>query len=854
MRKLKRQFLIPFGFLIVFTIGLSNLAFGQADSATIKGSVTGYDQEKLPEYPIYINNQPIVKTDKNGNFSIKVLAGKRYKVSIKDFDNITTEFTKTLEPGSVVYVHLALVYNELGQIDINKPQKKPDVQLITVEPKDLEHIPNIQMEDALVKLFLGVRRRSELSTSYNVRGGNFDENLIYINDIEVYRPFLARSGQQEGLSFVNPYMTNNVTFSSGGFAAKYGDKMSSVLDVEYNKPKEFSGSAEVSLLGASVHVQDRVDIKGSPRLTYVIGARYRTLQYILGSLDVSGDYRPQFVDFQSLIAYRLNSKLQLQWFSTYANNKYLVEPQSRETNFGTVQQAVRLFVAFGGAERIEYQTWLNAFTFQYKPSDSTTIKLISSNYTSAEQEHFTIEGLYRLEELENNLGSSNFAEAKAVLGTGYFINHARNKLSIGVNSQKLMGQWKRRNHKIEAGLKHQQEIIFDRLREWNYNDSAGYRVNASLYNAREIHLDDFISASNELNSHRYMAYVQDNVLLNKDYNARMVLGVRGQYWNLNEQLLVSPRMQFSIQPNKKYNDKLLDKLYDAEFANLSKNKEADYLAVKTKYDSLKRKDIVITAAAGVYGQPPFYRELRNAEGQLNSSLQAQESYHFVLGSDILFKAWNRPFRFINEVYYKRMLNLVPYTINNVKLRYDALNSSEGYTMGMDARVNGEFVSGLESWINLSILSTKENISYVDEFGMNQETGYIKRPTDQRVNFSILFQDELPTDTSFKMQLNLVVGSKMPYYFNGPFRYKETYNLPAYRRVDIGFSKQVTKFTKKSSKGGRFESLWMSLEVFNILQVNNVASYFWVEDLNNNIYGVPNYLTGRRLNLKIIGRF
>ncbi|MCO4818362.1 MAG: TonB-dependent receptor [Bacteroidetes bacterium] len=858
VKKITRISLYLFYLTCVVVCG-SLYSYGQSQVATVTGVVTDYEDSLLRDYPVYVNGLPTIKTDRNGRYTVALTSNKNHKIEVRYYSKSVSKRINKPKPNSVIELNFQLSSYILNPTDVTPPDKtKPsiDIDIIEVKPKDLVQFPQMQIEDGLAKVFLGVRKRSELSTSYNVRGGNFDENLIYINDIEVYRPFLARSGQQEGLSFINPYMTNNVSFSSGGFAAKYGDKLSSVLDVEYNKPTSFSGSAELSLLGASVHVQDRLDVgKKRDRFTYLVGARYRSLQYILGSLDVSGDYRPQFVDFQTLMTYKVSSKVKLSWYSTYANNKYLVEPQSRETNFGTVQQAVRLFVGFGGAERIDYQTWLNAATLDYKLNDSTAFKIIASNYNSREREHFTIEGAYRLEELENNLGSDNFAEAKSVLGFGYFINHARNQLSIDVSSIKALTRIKRGRHQLEIGVKHQTEGIIDGLREWNYNDSSGYRLNANQYPQNEIRLDDFINATNELNSTRLLSYVQDNILLNKKRDVRLNIGVRSHYWSLNNQMLISPRLQFSIEPNKKHNDVLKSNINQSFYEmSLIDTVGLDYRRARTIYDSLKKKDWIITASFGAYGQPPFYRELRNSRGQLNKQLQAQESIHFVVGSDVLFTAWNRPFRLINEVYYKHMTNLVPYTINNVKLRYDAVNSSEGYAMGFDTRVNGEFIAGLESWINLSLLSTKENISYIDENGLSQETGFIKRPTDQRVNFSILFQDELPTDTTFKMQLNLVIGSKMPYYFNGPFRYNETYNLPAYRRVDIGFSKEIAKFTASSKNGGPFQSLWASIEVFNILQVNNVASYFWVKDLNNNLYGVPNYLTGRRLNLKLIGRF
>ncbi len=843
-------FLLRITVCVVFALA-SSQAFSANDSITVYGYVYDVEDEVLKDFPVFVNGSPIIKTDSKGRYEVRLPARKRHKLAVDYFGEVIAYNIRPLKPNSVVKrdFKFSAIVMETKVIDSHKRTEVPEV-----EPKDLERFAMFNIEGALTVIGIGVRKRDALSSSYNVRGGNFDENLIYINDIEVYRPFLARSGQQEGMSFINPFMTKNISFSSGGFAAKYGDKMSSVLDVQYNKPKSFSGSIELSMLGGSIHIQDRPG--DGKRFTYVVGARYRSLQYILGSLDVSGDYRPRFTDFQALLGFKLKPNWKLSWFSTYSHNQYVVEPQSRETNFGTIQNAVRLFVGFGGSERIEYRTFLNALSLKYEPNDSTSFKLISSSFDSKESEHFTVEGAYRLEELENNLGSDNFAEVRALLGYGYFINHARNDLKIDVYSHKALAKIKRGKHTLETGVKYQNEVIFDKLKEWNYNDSSQYRVNASEHDPYQIVLDDFINTTNQINSFRVMAYIQDRIMLNPDYNFKLNVGVRSNYWSLNGQNLISPRLRFSIEPNKKFNKALREKIY-AEWDSVRAQNdsiEVNYMEIANRFEKTKKRDLLINAAFGAYGQPPFYRELRNIRGELNTNLQAQRSYHMVLGSDMMFKAWDRKFRFISELYYKRMTDLVPYTINNVKLRYDALNSSEGYAYGFDARINGEFVSGLESWINLSLLSTKENITYRNEDNELVETGYIKRPTDQRVNFSILFQDELPIDTTFKLQLNLVIGSKMPYYFNGPFRYSENYSLPAYRRVDIGFSKEVKRFTKDDGKGGRFNSLWMSLEIFNILQVNNVASYIWVKDLQNNLYGVPNYLTGRRLNFKIIGRF
>lgn len=822
------------------------------------GYITDEESEPVVEAAIFVNSQFKGTSNAAGYYKVDVPVGQEVSIRVDAYSKSQFDSFRLRKAGDQRRKdYIFKVTNvRLGTAEVTgQVRNKP---ILEIDPKDQVKFPGMQVEQALLRTAIGVASRNELSSSYNVRGGNFDENLIYVNDIEVYRPFLARSGQQEGLSFVNPHMTNKVSFSAGGFDAKYGDKLSSVLDVKYNQPRKFAGTASLSMLGASLHVEDQPGRTG--RFTYVLGARYRTLQYVLNTLDVAGDYKPRFTDIQALFSYRLHSMWKVEYFTTYAQNSYLVIPESRSTSFGTLQSAVRLFVAFDGQELTEYQTWLNAATLEFRPSPKSRIKFITSNFNSRELEYYTVEGAYRLEELENNLGSDNFAQAKSLLGIGYFINNARNRLEYNVSSQKLVGTHEKGRHLIDWGTKYQTEIIHDKLREWQYNDSAGYNHTSQPHAPDEIVLDEFLASRNNLSSYRMTGFVQDRIMLNKAIDMRLTVGVRSHYWSLNGQNVISPRGTFSIEPNKKYNDTIRNAhylLFDNKYLT---KKERDELMARfpdldsVLYNNLKRS-WVFRFSSGVYYQPPFYRELRNSSGVVNMDLRAQRSIHFVAGADLLFKAWTRDFRFVGEVYYKMLDNLIPYTINNVRLRYDAVNSSYGYAGGFDARINGEFIKGLESWLNFSFLTTKENITFEDDNGEKQ-TGFIRRPTDQRINFSILFQDELPTDSTFKMHLNLVIGSSLPYYFNGPYRYEERFKLPAYRRVDIGFSKELLTRSKleRNSLTRPFNSLWMSLEVFNMLQVNNTASYIWVEDLNNNLYGVPNYLTGRRLNLKLIAEF
>jgi hypothetical protein len=676
----------------------------------------------------------------------------------------------------------------------------------------------------------------ELSSAYNVRGGNFNENLVYVNDIEVYRPFLVRSGQQEGLSFINPDMVDHLTFSAGGFSARYGDKLASVLDVKYKQPDSFNATITAGLMNNGVHIEDKI----GTRFTYIVGMRYRTTRLLLNSLDVAGSYQPKAYDFQSYMTYRLSSKLSLSWLSTASNNEFLLEPASRQTSFGTVQNAFRLFVEFDGAQLMTYSTFLNGLAFEYKKDSANSIKFISSYYTTKEREHFTVEGGYRLDQLENNLGSDDFGESRNTLGIGYFINNARNDLEAQVLNHKIMGKHILKNGKFEWGVKYQEENIDDVLKEWDYNDSAEHNVRQTRSTEDDLILDNFLKSRVKLNSYRVMGYVEHSFLVRERTDLYAYLGVRSHYWSLNDENVISPRAQISFRPNKPYNVGLSTK---------------DSTLTVDQYDSLKKRDWVLRAAAGYYYQPAFYRELRDPQGVINRDLKAQKSIHFVLGGDMDFKAWDRPFRFIGEVYYKDMDRLVPYYLDDVRIRYTAQNASEAYAAGIDARVNGEFIKGLESWVNMSLLETKEKITYEDsETGETLTTNYIRRPTDQIFNFAILFSDELPSDSTFKMHLNMVYASGLPYYFGGDLRHIENWTIPAYRRVDIGFSKVIfDEQTKNRKRLKSVKSLWLGLEVFNLLEINNTISYIWVSDVQNNVYGIPNHLTGRRFNLRLIVR-
>lgn len=702
---------------------------------------------------------------------------------------------------------------------------------------------------------LGVQQSNELSSAYSVRGGNFDENLVYVNDIEVYRPFLTHSGQQEGLSFVNSDLVSSIYFSSGGFEAKYGDKMSSVLDIRYKKPREFGGSISGGLLGGALHLEGA---SKDNRFTYLLGARQKSNSYLLNSLDIKGNYKPFFFDVQSFITFNPNTEWEFNVLANTSQNKYRVIPLSRKSSFGTVNNALQLNILFDGQELDKYQTYMGAFSSIYRPTDKDlTLKFITSAFNTDESETFDILGQYLLSELENDFGKDNFGKTGAAIGAGAFLNHARNYLNATVYNFEHKGnkQWKDKNRQLWWGVKYQHEIINDKLSEWTLIDSAGYSlpnvkdstgyIDPKLQPYKYMDLYEVIKSTNKISSNRYSGFIQHAWEWDTKDTGELTLttGVRANYWDINNQLLISPRATLSYKPHWKRN-------------------------------------ILFKASSGYYYQPPFYRELRDFYGVLHTNLKAQESIHFVLGSDLDFTSWGRPFKFISEVYYKKLNDLIPYEIDNVRIRYFAQNDAVGYATGIDMKMNGEFVKGIDSWASLSIMKTMEDIKndyYYDYYNNKGEKiipgyttnniiadsvlvhpGYIPRPTDQRVTFSLFFQDYLPKLPRCKMHLNLLFGSGLP--FGPPLfkRYLDILRMPPYRRVDIGFSYEIIKEKMKDDSSKQkmlnLKSIWFSVEVFNLLAVNNVVSYIWVRDAAGRQYAVPNYLSSRLFNARVMIKF
>jgi len=809
-------------FSLLFTIAL------KAQTATLVGTVS----DSLLRAPlegafVFLEQENSINTttDYKGQYSLKVSANKPLTLIVSYVGKVVRIEVPALKEEEIRHIN-ALIQTTMikPDVEVNGQRGRETPNIVFIRPKELGKFvgPTGNVEN-LLKTLPGVAGNNELSSGFSVRGGNYDENLIYVNDIEIYRPQLIRSGQQEGQSFINPDLVSNIAFSAGGFQAKYGDKMSSVLDVTYREPDSFATGVRTSLLGVSAYVEDKV----GARFRYTIGARYRTNAYLFGSLDVQGNYKPRYLDFQTLLRYDINEKTTLSFLGGIAQNQFQFTPQTQTTSFGTVQEALQLTVFFNGGELMRYTTSTNALTLKYTPSKYFQVRVIGSAIYSNEREFYTVEGAYRIDELDKDLGSATFGQAKFNRGAGYFINNARNELEVQMYNGAAKASYYKGIWHLNYGIEYRHEAIRDVLNEWVYNDSVDYSVPVNPEDS--LFLFSTIRSKNSLISNRYSGYIQQNWELDSALAMVLNTGIRFQYWDLNQQTVVSPRFQFSFEPNKAYNGQ------------------------KDLPDSVRKRDILFKASFGVYNQPPFYREMRALSGEVNTSLLAQRAIHYVVGTDFYFKMWKRPFKFSGEVYFKQLDHLDPYLYENVRIRYYANNDSRGYATGIDTRVNGEFVKGLESWFSLSVVQTKEKNTYTNELGNRVTSEYLRRPTDQRVNLGIFFQDELEKWPEYKVSLNLVVGTGMPYFLTGDFRYTDDFKIPPYRRLDIGFSRDLisAKSRPKHKRWSKIDEAWISLDVFNILGIQNTASYIWVRDVSGRTYAVPNYLTSRRINLNLV---
>lgn len=826
--KLKKIY-ISLTFIILF---INTIVYSQ-EKAKITGRITDEKNTSLEFVNVGIFDlaNPIGTTTNNrGEYTIIVPSETEMTLAVSSQGFETKKIKINLKGGEVKEINFRLkeISTELPLFVI-QDQAIRKTNIFRLDPKNVTQIPSpAGGVESLIKTLPGVSSNNELSSQYNVRGGNYDENLVYVNDIEIYRPFLVRSGQQEGLSFINSDLVSSILFSAGGFDAKYGDKMSSTLDIKYKKPTKFAGSFAASLLGASLHLEGT---SNNYRFTYLIGGRQKSNQYILNSMQTKGEYRPSFSDVQTLFTFDLTEKTEISFLGNYSRNVYNVVPENRETDFGTLNEALRLKIYFDGQEVDKFETFFGALSVKYRPKENISIKNTISAFQSFEDETFDISGEYWLYQLEADFGKDEFGQEAFNRGVGKYIDHARNYLNARIFNFEHRGSISKKKHYIQWGAKYQREEISDKLNEWKLMDSADYSLpnypdSIGVQNPPHYfpELQNVYKTKNELNSNRISGFLQDTWSIDGDSNRLLLtIGGRFSYWDLNNDLLLSPRATISYKPRW-------------------------------------QKDIMLRFSTGIYYQSPFYREIRNIKGEINKNIEAQKSIHFVGGLDWNVKLWDRPFKFVSEIYYKNLQNLIPYTIDNVRIRYEAKNIAHGYAAGIDFRLNGEFVKGIESWASLSLMQTEEDIendSYTDANGNITEPGYIPRPTDQRLTFSLFFQDYLPKNPNIKMHLNLVFGTSLPFGPPNSPRYKQVYRMPTYRRVDIGSSFLLKGPKSQVSQKNIFrniQTIWLSVEVFNLLQVSNTISYIWITDIYKGQLAVPNYLTPRQLNLKLVASF
>lgn len=819
-----------FRLLLVCLLLAPGQVWAQAKTALVKGRVLNEKQQPMADVNISLKDiSGGTRTNISGDFSLSIPANRVVQITFSYVGYEKFQLFKKLDAGETVNLAISLKPKSKEQKDvIITTDKKRDVAgIVFLKPDNYFTLPTVNnsIED-LLKVFLS--NNNELTSQYNVRGGNFDENLVYINDFEVYRPFLTRSGQQEGLSVINPDLVSGVTFSTGGFQAKYGDKMSSVLDIQYKRPKEFGGSVHASLLGVGAHLEG---VGINRRLAYMVGVRQKSNQYLLQSQQTKGIYNPSFTDVQAFLNYQFDTQWQMDVFANYARNRFDFVPESSTQSFGVFNKAFQLRTFYNGKEIDKFDSrYVGLSVTRMNENRTKMIKFIASGFQTDESETYDIQGEYLLGEVETDLGKENFGDIKYSLGTGIIHNYARNYLKVNVGNIGHKGSIDYKNHFLQWGANAELVSITDKLNEWERRDSAGF-TQPNLDTA--ITMLKRYKTAQDFSYQRLSAYVQDNVDLSTDsVKITLTYGLRANYNFLNEELLLSPRVQFAFQPRWK-------------------------------------NDIIFRTATGVYSQPPFYREMRNLNGDVNQLVRAQKSYHAVAGFDYNFKGLGgRPFKFTTEFYFKYLWDLVPYEYDNVRIRYFGKNNARGYATGSEFRLYGDIVEGAESWLSLGIMKAMENLSddkivYTSKVnGADSATvypGYIPRPTDSRVSFGMFFSDYLRKNKNFKAHIMGLYSTGLPFGPPDQQRYADTLRIPSYKRVDIGFSALLLDGSSKQrprySYFNQIKSVWTSIEIFNLLGIRNTLSYLWIQDFSSNRrYAVPNRLTARLLNVKVVVRF
>lgn len=787
---------------LIFTILLSLLCVAAtAQTFTLQGKVTDSNNN-----PVELATVAVVK---QGKVAMTNLKGE-YSMQLHSADSVVVRYsmvgyktkTRVLRKPRGKQTLLIQLFddNQIGEVTV-VGQKRQTGTTEQLEVKNAQNTPSAtgNAVEELIQQQAGVSTHSELSSQYNVRGGSFDENSVYINGVEIYRPFLVRSGQQEGLSIINPDMVKSIGFSTGGFEAKYGDKMSSALDINYKQPERFEAKATASMLGASAYVG-----VSNKKFSWSNGLRYKTNRYLLGSLQTKGEYDPSFLDYQTYLTFKPNKRWSLEFMGDISENHYNFTPSDRETNFGTMENVKSFKVYFDGTEKDLFRTYFGTFTIARHFTDKTTLSLIGSAYSTNEQEKYTIQGQYWLTQTET---SEN-------LGVGTYMEHARNYLKANVKSLKLAFAHKVKRHDVLAGITYKWEHVDEYSKEYEMRDSSGYNI---PHTSEDMKMVYSLKAHNTLDANRFEAYIQDTYkFMSRGQHTFFTLnyGLRFSHWSFNRETIISPRLSLSIVPP--FNE-----------------------------------NVTFRFAAGLYYQAPFFKELRDTTtvdgttyATLNRKIKSQRSIHFIAAYDYKFKMNDRPYKFTAEAYYKALGNIVPYSVNNVKVVYDASRQCSGHAMGIDMKLYGEFVPGTDSWISFSLMDTKINLN-----GKS-----VPLPTDQRYSFNLYFTDYFPGSDKWRMSLKLAFADGLP--FGPPHRDLSTmqFRAPAYKRADIGMSYRLFDREKSEKKKSVVKNVWLGVDCLNLFGINNVNSYYWITDVTNQQYAIPNYLTGRQINARLSVEF
>lgn len=756
------------------------------------------------------NNDPVefasVSCAKQGKMTMTALNGT-YSLQLQSADSVEIRFSmigyktkvrvlRRPRGKQTMQVVLHSSDNALSEVTITGKR----IETGQTQELSKEHIKNMPSTtgnavEEMIQSQAGVSTHSELSSQYNVRGGSFDENSVYINNVEIFRPFLVRSGQQEGISVINPDMVEKIEFSTGGYEARYGDKMSSALNIVYRRPKRFEASATASMLGASTFVG-----MSNKKFSWSNGLRYKTTKYLLGSMDTKGEYQPTFIDYQTYLTYSPNKRWDIKFMSNISDNHYNFTPEDRETNFGTMENVKAFKVYFDGHEKDVFRTFFGSLGITRKFGENTSLSLIASAFNTREQEKYDIQGQYWLTQTET---SEN-------LGVGTYFQHTRNYLKAHVESAKLLFKTKQKKHDIEAAFTYKWEHINENSVEYEMRDSSKYSI---PHTGKDLYMIYSMRAKNTLTANRIEAYAQDTYRFTGSAGKTLYTlnyGVRLAYWSFTKETILSPRLSLGIIPA--FND-----------------------------------NITMRFATGLYYQAPFFKEIRDTTtvngityASLNRKAKSQRSIHFIAGFDYRFKMNNRPFKFTAEAYYKALGNLVPYSVNNVKVVYYGDNMCSGHAAGLDLKLFGEFVPGTDSWVSLSLMNTS----------MKLNGKSIPLPTDQRYAVNMFFTDYFPGTTRWKMSLKLALADGLP--FSAPHRELESnvFRAPAYKRADIGLNYRIIDNNDRHNKRNPIRNLWVGAECLNLLGINNVNSYYWITDVTGQQYAVPNYLTGRQINVKV----